>query len=111
MLALTHHVIVKIAALRLKKQSFKSYLVLGDDLVIADKLVADMYLEIMKILGVEINMSKSLISSEMLEFAKLYLTRDHDLSPIGSGLIVQAIRDRTSFISLVTLAMKRDLIT
>jgi hypothetical protein len=51
---------------------FRDYAVLGDDIVIADKAVAMSYLQIMRDLGVEINLSKSLISEQkgVLEFAK-----------------------------------------
>lgn len=72
MLALTHHVIVQIAASRSgRSELFLDYALLGDDICIADKAVADHYLAIMRDLGVEINLSKSLVSSSnVLEFAK-----------------------------------------
>jgi hypothetical protein len=62
MLALTHHVIVQIAARRAGKLGwFTNYALLGDDVVIADPMVAPQYLLLMRdILGVEINLSKSL---------------------------------------------------
>lgn len=47
MLALTHHVIVQIASMRVGKPSFTNYALLGDDIVIADKAVAMSYHEIM----------------------------------------------------------------
>lgn len=50
---------------------FEDYALLGDDLVIANKAVADEYLVISKDLGVEINLDKSLISRDSVcEFAK-----------------------------------------
>jgi hypothetical protein len=70
MLAVTHHIIVRAAALSLKIFNYDRYLVLGDDIVIADQNVAEAYLRIMDLLGVSINLSKSIISSEILEFAK-----------------------------------------
>jgi hypothetical protein len=72
MLALTHHVIVQVAALRSGHIGwFEDYAVLGDDVVIANKQIADSYLVLMKLLGVEINLSKSLVSSDgVCEFAK-----------------------------------------
>jgi len=70
MLALTHHICVHVAALRVGISHFKDYAILGDDVVIANDLVAGCYLELMTNLGVSINLSKSLCSSLFLEFAK-----------------------------------------
>lgn len=110
MLALTHHIIVMMAADSVNKaKSFDKYIVLGDDIVIADEDVAKAYLEYMSMLGVKINLSKSIVSSEILEFAKLWLNPKYDISPIGSGLIIQAMRDKYSFISLVNIAWQRNL--
>ncbi|AHY03257.1 RNA-dependent RNA polymerase [Buergenerula spartinae mitovirus 1] len=107
MLALTHHVIVRIAAQSVGINKFSEYLVLGDDIVIANNEVADAYLVLMKTLGVDINLSKSLISSQLLEFAKMYLSPSGDISPIGSGLLVQSLGDRSSLLALLNESMRR----
>jgi hypothetical protein len=52
------------------KKNFQDYLVLGDDVVIANNEVASNYSDLMKSLGLEINMSKSLVSDRGCEFAK-----------------------------------------
>jgi hypothetical protein len=70
MLALTHHVIVKLASLRVGIKDFKDYSVLGDDIIICNDDVSSAYLSIMETLGVSINLSKSVISSDIAEFAK-----------------------------------------
>jgi hypothetical protein len=70
MLAITHHTIIRYAALKAGIHDFRSYAVLGDDVVIANDEVAEHYLEIMNDLGVEINLSKSIISTDIAEFAK-----------------------------------------
>lgn len=74
MLAMTHHAIVQLAASRAypKKPSwFLDYALLGDDIVLADKLVAKEYLGLMATLGVDVGLAKSLVSSTgSLEFAK-----------------------------------------
>jgi len=45
---------------------------LGDDIVIFDKVVANRYLQIMGMLGVSINLSKSVIANKpVFEFAKV----------------------------------------
>jgi hypothetical protein len=70
MLALSHHVIVKIAACKVGIPNFIDYCILGDDIVIRNEKVADQYRTLMDVLGVSINMSKSIISSDFAEFAK-----------------------------------------
>jgi len=89
MLALSHHFIVQIAARRVGWVVwFKHYAILGDDIVIADEAVANAYLSIMKDLGLEINLSKSLISKlGVCEFAKHLIAHDADYSPLGPKAI------------------------
>jgi len=74
-LALTHHWIVQLAAHRVDAKYtgwFTNYEILGDDIVIFDKLVADEYLVLMAMLGCEINLTKSISSHHrpVFEFAK-----------------------------------------
>lgn len=84
MLALTHHVMVRMAALRAGYREFSMYLVLGDDLVIADERVAARYLDIAKEWDIEINLSKSIISDNgSLEFAKRFVYKYQDVSGIS----------------------------
>jgi len=70
MLALTHHILVRYAALKAGIHNFKDYALLGDDIVIANDAVASHYLELMSTLGVKINLSKSVVSKDIAEFAK-----------------------------------------
>jgi hypothetical protein len=96
MLALTHHVIVQIAARRSGFTSwFTNYAILGDDVVIADPKVGVHYLYIMRDhLGVEINLSKSLESNiGVMEFAKRLIKGVEDLSPISPKVLLLAIRN------------------
>lgn len=84
MLALSHHVIVRIAANRVGLPGFTNYALLGDDIVIANDLVASSYHSIMtQILGVEINLSKSMISKHSFEFAKRIVTLEGEVSAVG----------------------------
>jgi len=73
-LAVTHHWIVQLAAFQVTG-SYNwnlQYEILGDDLVIFDKQIADKYLQIMTDLGCEINLFKSIVSHNrpVFEFAK-----------------------------------------
>ena len=86
MLALTHHFIIQLAYFLeyRHKAWFRKYLILGDDIVILDKRVAHRYHSIMVTLGVEINLSKSLVSPKgYAEFAKRFVRSDADLSGVS----------------------------
>lgn len=93
LLALSHHAIVQVAAYRVGWESwFSDYALLGDDIVIANESVAKAYLRIMKDLGVEINLSKSVISSSnSCEFAKKLFIEGIDVSPLGPKAILQGV--------------------
>lgn len=86
--------IVQVAARRAGYQGwFSLYAVLGDDIVIGHKAVADCYLVLMRDLGLEINLSKSLISSSgSCEFAKKFYFQGEDVSPIGPKSILEFIK-------------------
>jgi len=89
-MSLVHHAIVQFSAYRVnpgfkdKFLWFKDYLVLGDDIVIADKAVAQEYLRICTDLGIQIGLPKSFESNEaFFNFAgQSYLAR-HNISPIS----------------------------
>lgn len=107
MLALTHHVIVRYAALQAGLTEVPNYVVLGDDIVINHDQVASEYLIIMRTLGVSINMSKSIVSKDMVEFAKRWATPDIDLSPLGPGNILVTLREPYFLGTLVSEAKRK----
>jgi len=94
MLALTHHVIVQIAAMRVGwHRVFRAYAVLGDDIVIADEDVAKSYLRLCEVLGVEINLGKSLESKDgVAEFAKRLISMSTDVSPLPPKLLIALLK-------------------
>lgn len=84
MLALTHHIMVRIAATRAGLSDFKLYMVLGDDLVIADSDVAKYYLQLAKEWDIGINLSKSVLSRNgSFEFAKRFFYKGNDVSGLS----------------------------
>jgi hypothetical protein len=84
MLALTHHFIVQYAAHSCGKLGwFSQYLILGDDIAIFDKQVAQAYLKLMKTLGVDINLIKSVVSNTHFEFAKRFLSSEQNFSALS----------------------------
>lgn len=71
---LCHHLIVHVAAKRAGKPGFfTNYMLLGDDIVIADCSVAKHYREIMTSLGVSISNEKTHVSKDTYEFAKRWI--------------------------------------
>lgn len=103
MLAMTHHIMVSVSASRVGKFPFKDYLVLGDDLVIADKAVADSYLRLADEWGVGINLSKSVLSNNgSLEFAKRFIYRYQDVSGLSFKEMAVAKYDLRGLLQLFT---------
>jgi hypothetical protein len=113
MLAISHHLLVQIAAGRAGcTEWFTHYALLGDDIIIADRVVAANYLELMRYLGVTINLSKSFeMDSGTLEFAKRWFHPNlGDLSPMGPGLILAAVRNPRMLSMLIRDSVNRDFI-
>lgn len=83
-LALVHHYLVFLASQRAKVENFRDYLVLGDDIVIGSKPVADAYVEVCRDNGVTIGLPKSYVSNrEFFEFASQDILGKTNLSPIS----------------------------
>lgn len=104
--ALSHHVVVWMAAARVFGPSyrFKAYAVLGDDVVIGDSRVAKEYASILSDLQVTISYQKSLVSDiGACEFAKRFYVKGCtvDLSPVS-------IKSLFACNSLIGLLMLRD---
>nr|DAC76945.1 TPA_inf: RNA-dependent RNA polymerase [Entomophthora muscae mitovirus 6] len=79
--ALCHHIVVYASAKSVGKRRFIGYALLGDDIVIADREVAEKYLEIMTELGVQISPTKSHVSAHSFEFAKQWYHKGKQVSP------------------------------
>jgi hypothetical protein len=102
MLAVTHHLIVQVAAWRTGHtltRLFTDYAILGDDIVIANKKVRDEYLRILSIIGVECGLHKSIMSPKGLglEFAKKTFIRGHNISPLSWKELSTALKDISSW--------------
>jgi hypothetical protein len=90
LLALSHHAIVLYSALLCgactssTMLSFKDYLVLGDDVVIAHQEVAERYQQIMLSFGIPVGLAKSYISSDgMFNFANQSFSKEINISPVS----------------------------
>nr|UIW13869.1 MAG: RNA-dependent RNA polymerase [Rhizoctonia solani mitovirus 87] len=88
MLALTHHFLVQASAWKAgvvpRGVWFTNYAVLGDDIVLGNRKVAQAYLGILDSLGMPVNLHKSLVSEKgtCLEFAKRTIYKRTDISPV-----------------------------
>jgi len=111
LLALTHHVIVRVAAIRSKVFNFEDYCVLGDDVVIYNDIIASEYQNLMNSLGLTINPYKSVISKDFAEFAKVLIGPQCNYTPIGPGILLRTIRDKGYFGALVAECFKQDAIS
>jgi hypothetical protein len=92
-------------------KNFEDYCILGDDIVIANDKVAESYLEVMSTLGLEINRQKSVESERFSEFAKNLLGYEVDYTPLGPGLILQAIRSTSYSLRFMTELVSRNKMT
>jgi hypothetical protein len=105
MLAMTHHYIVHhcawISSVTPIGNKFSQYAVLGDDIVIWNRRVARTYLRVMRTLGVELGLAKSIVSlkGKGLEFAKKTLVDGEDVSPIPFKELSSAHRSMAATIS------------
>jgi hypothetical protein len=81
--ALTHHFIVQYSAkMEGENLPFTKYMLLGDDIVIANKAVAERYKLNMSDLGVDVSLYKTHISETTYEFAKRWIRNGVEVSPI-----------------------------
>lgn len=92
MLDLCHHAIIQYAWKLIGGSGWcNDYEVLGDDVVIFQPSLAAKYIELMSLYGVELNMSKSVISQgefPVVEFAKRTSLKKSDVSPISWKMLL-----------------------
>lgn len=83
--ALCHHLILWYCAERLYPgRKFQKYALLGDDIVIGDEKVVDVYKDVLTDLGVKISVKKSLVWGGLeFSFSNKFRIHDRELSPIS----------------------------
>jgi hypothetical protein len=80
--ALSHHFVMYYCCKSLKiNWSEAPYVILGDDVLIRHKLLAEKYMEVVKSLGIEVSSSKTHVSLYFREFAKRVFFKDIELTP------------------------------
>lgn len=116
MLGLTHHIIVQIAAQRAGLLTrFTNYVILGDDIMIADHKVATCYLQLMKDLGLDISDYKSIISTPttveypIAEICRRVFVLGHEITPIPMKLLANVFENGSLALQLQTKMTERSL--
>ena len=79
---LSHHLVVQYAAHVHGLYPFKEYILLGDDIVIYNDIVAEEYVRTIELLGVECSPAKSHTSENTYEFAKRWFRNGIEISPV-----------------------------
>jgi hypothetical protein len=103
LMAVTHHLLVQYCAWRSSGrkslETFRHYVICGDDIVIGRKAVADSYLKVVKLLGMKVNLTKSHISGgktlvdPVSEFAKITIWKGKPLHPIRPNMVLRSVKD------------------
>lgn len=116
--ALWHHDIIQFCANQERLQKgkplkfFKDYRLLGDDVVIFDDKVADIYQEMLKRLGVHINLSKSVFGDNkksQIEFAKRLALSGTEMSSLKYNILSKD--SMQNMLELVDLMYNRGIIS
>jgi hypothetical protein len=112
---LTHHALVQLAASKAGfKGNFGSYVVIGDDITIADAKVAGAYKELMEGLNVKISLEKSLVHTDGYlpagEMAKRLFISGIELSSIPIKLLARLPKSGKLGILVQEFVLSRGLI-
>jgi len=100
--ALAHHYIVYYCCRILGKDwSSLPYCLLGDDIVIGDKAVGELYLRVMDSLGVKVSMAKTHRSKTTLEFAKRWIHKGQEITPFPISAMKEASKSVTAMTTLL----------
>lgn len=104
-LAWVHHFLVQLAHLEVGGSGFfLDYLVLGDDLVIANEEVASKYLQLCEAFGITVGLAKSFTSVGLINFANKTYWKSVNVSPLSlkEELLAASWPARVSLASRVT---------
>lgn len=108
--SLSHHAIIEYCGHLEGKKSFRDYTIIGDDVAIFSEPVAQRYQEIMTILGVEINLKKSIISTQKpfsAELAKRIFLDGVEYSPLPPDVIKSCCKDYRIIPQLISIMSDR----
>jgi hypothetical protein len=105
---LCHHFIIYVCCQEIGTSWYKAkYKILGDDIVIFDDSLAKKYQELIKLIGVDIQLQKSHIGNSLFEFAKRNFTPNGEISPFPLNAILNESYSYVGFIELIKSQRKR----
>lgn len=108
MFSLSHHVAVYIAAARIDmKTENLPYRLLGDDIVIMDKSLAESYLLVMSELGVTISKQKTHIGTNLFEFAKRFGYKGSEITQFPITGLIENMKSYPLFTQVLESASER----
>jgi len=88
---LAHHAVVRLCELRAGRSPGRNYVILGDDIVIADEATAFQYRSLMESIGVKISLPKSLtptaVTPYQAEFCKRIIVKGEEYSSLPLRLL------------------------
>jgi len=87
-----HYIFFYISRLLGKDWKTLRYTLLGDDVLIGDKEVGELYLQVITDLGVDVSLAKTHISLTTLEFAKRWIHKGQEISPVPISALKQVGR-------------------
>lgn len=103
-LALLHHIIVADAALKVGLESFSDYVILGDDIVIGSRAVAEQYKLSMGELGMSLSPNKSVVpvvdGISGAKFCSRLALNGREVTPLPVNAILQGMSNQSSIPSL-----------
>lgn len=102
-MAMTHHVIVRYAALMEGISDFRDYLIIGDDVAIANRQVGERYMALMDDLEVPISLGKSILpgsTAKAGEIAKRLFIDGEEISPVPPKVLAQATDSLAGLVEL-----------
>lgn len=85
------------------------YVILGDDVLIGDSSLAEVYLAALRSLGVGVSSQKTYVSIDMCEFAKRYLFQGEEVTPFPVSSVTSNLGDVSLLVSALMGETKKGL--
>lgn len=110
--ALAHHFVMFWCCEELGQPWRRSkYVILGDDVLIGDVLLGDLYRSKILSLGIGISEHKSYTTPHLCEFAKRYLYRGEEVSPFPLSSVIGNLEDVSLLVSALQSEERKGLVT
>jgi hypothetical protein len=86
------------------------YVILGDDVLFGDPVLAEAYRRRIESLGVPVSLEKTLVSRDTLEFAKRYVHQGEEITPFPISAVVDTAQNVSLLVSALYGEQKRALV-